>query len=331
MDLNAFKEECINSFKNLSNTIANSPAAYLIKEKYDHLSSLHRKIIYSVCMLILACLLLYYPASRLILAGSNMRDFRIKKTLIKELVDLSSAKQLSSSQSYAPNQDPVLFIKNRIVSLQIPENQVKNIKKSKNFQKTKNLPLPSKVESVEIEMTNLNLKEIAQYGHQLEQLSDNIKLTNIRIIENKEKDNYFNVSYILSFFNLTKYILSSEDRKQENPELPKQENNKIFDKLTPKNPPKPPPPSLNDTSKIKKEDTGIPLMDTPKGNIINDSTHFENRPDRVKKRDLLPPLPTPKKKKGPSPLFNSPDTLPPPPSTNKPLQPDVQNTQENKE
>jgi len=133
MDFNSFKEECVSRFKNLSNTIANSPAFYLIKEKYDHLSSLHRKIIHSVCVLILACVLLYYPVSRLILSAGNMKEFRIRKTLIRELVDLSSTQQLSSSQSYAPNQDPVLFIKRRIVALQIPENQIKNIKKSNSY------------------------------------------------------------------------------------------------------------------------------------------------------------------------------------------------------
>ena len=310
MDFNSLKEEFINICNNVYSSTINSPGFYFIKEKYDHLSSLQRKIFHTICLLILLSILFYYPTSYLYSSWRNMREFNIKQELTQELMDLSSTKKTGVSSSYVPGQDPVKFIERRMPVLQIPKNQIQQIKRLKAIQKNK-LPFPAKVETVEVEIQNLNLKEIVEYGHKLEQLSNNIKLMNLRIKENPKKDNYFNVSYILSFFSLTKD--TSPETKNTLPDKkiqikPKTENlptrvrdaspppsnDKIFDNLKTPSPPPLPAPKLNLSNEEKPDEKNdlVPLMEFKKDNIREDS-HFENRPDEVKKRDLLPALPMP--------------------------------------
>ena len=354
MDFNTLKDNLTNVCKNLNNTVIDSPLFYFIKEKYDNLSSFYRKALHIISLLILVCILFYYPVSHLYSSWSNIKSSKTKKNLTQSLLDLSSTKQTSSSQAYTSDRDPVQFINQRIITLQIPKNQIKGVKKSDvTSQKPSTLSSTTKIQTVEVKMENLNLKEIIKYGHQLEQLSKNIKLTNLHIIENPEKDNYFNVSYILSFFNLKKEFLP----KNKKPLTPTNtENNKIFDKLKIKKGFSPPPPKLsgekefNKTVKdssvpvlnLKKEDpdnslmnskmkeADVPLLNLKKEDIPDGNAHFENRPEEVKKRDLLPPPPTPKDRKDKSSLSDLPPP-PPPPSFNEPPNPNTNDTTKQKE
>ena len=345
MDFSNFKEEFINICKNGHNTFVNSSAFYFVKEKYDHLSSLHRKILHTVSLLVLVCIVFYYPFSYLYFSWINMRNFYTKKELTRELIDLSSITQPDFSKSYTSSQEPVRFIEQKIPTLQIPKSQIKEIKKSNSNQQPKNFPLSSKVEAVEVEIKNLNLKEIVQYGHKLEQLSDNIKLTNIYITENPKKNNYFNVSYILSFFSLITDSLPNKKIKTKSIKEPVSSsaskstpsiNDKNFDNLKiKKNPPLPPlpPSSLSPSPEFlpvkqpKKNDSQVPLLDLKKEDITDGDSHFKARPNVVKKRDLLPALPVPQNKKDKPSFLN----IPPPPPLPQPTQPDVKNKTQEKE
>ncbi|MDE0118533.1 MAG: hypothetical protein OXM55_00805 [Bdellovibrionales bacterium] len=339
MDFNNLKEEFINISNNVYSSIINSSGFYFIKEKYDHLSSLHRKLLQGFCLLMLLVVLLYYPTSYLYSSWNNMREANIKYLLTRELMNLSPNKNNRISSSYFPGQDPVKFIEQRIPVLQIPKNQIQQIKKTKAIQQS--LPLSTKVEMVAVEMQNLNLQEIVEYGYKLEQLSNNIKLTHLRIKENPNKNDYFNVSYALSFFSPTTDTSLDQkpkmDKKSQKPKVkpkkappptrirdtssPVSTNDKIFDNLKTPSPSHLPSPALplkkfpNQKKTDKKKANPLPLMKIKKAHIKEDS-HFEKRPEEIKKRDLLPALPMPKKQ--PNSLNISAPPPPPPPSADQP-------------
>ena len=309
MDFNRFKEEFINLCKNFHNIIVNSSFFYFIKEKYDNLSLLHRRIIYIASILIFSSVLLYYPFFYLYSSRKNMKDFNIKKKLIKEMTNLSSTKEVNTTKTYPFNQNPVRFIELRMPTLGIHKEQQGEIKKVDALTELKNLPASTKVEAVEVNLKNLNLKEVIQFGHKMENLSNNIKLINMEITENPEKEHYFNVSYILSFFELKtetpnqekEKVTKDEPNKKENPaaSLPKKlkteqnikappTNENIFDKL------KVAPAPSTDYSpqkEIKKENKELPLLKLKKEDLTNTDSKFKNRPIETKKRDLIPALP----------------------------------------
>ena len=214
MDLSSLKEEIVNLLKNIYSAIVNSQAVYFLKEKYDHLSSFYRKILQIFIGFLLLSVLLYYPVSRLYSSWQNTQQANVKTQLTQALLDLSSAEQQGRGRSYSTDSDPVRFINRRLVTLRLPKDQVKDIKKIENSPKIgKSFAFPTEVKAVEIQMSDLNLQEVVDYGQKLEKLSENIKMTAMRITENSEKDNYFNVSYTLSFFNIPKLGSSSKGGK----------------------------------------------------------------------------------------------------------------------
>ena len=212
MDLSSLKEDIVDLLKNIYSAIVNSQAVYFLKEKYDHLSSFYRKILQFFMGFLLLSVLLYYPASRLYSSWKNTQQANVKTQLTQALLDLSSAEEQGRGRSYSMGSDPVRFLNRRLITLRLPKEQVKDIKEVKNRAKM-SFSFPTEVKAVEIKINDLNLQQVVDYGQKLEQLSKNIKMTAMRITENSKKENYFNVSYVLSFFNIPNLASSSKGSK----------------------------------------------------------------------------------------------------------------------
>lgn len=281
MDLRNFKEAFINISEIIYNTFINSSFFYILKERYNHLSVIHKKIINHFILLSFLISVFYYPVIYFYSSLTNMRDFNIKKNLVQKLVNLSTTTKSYNLKSYTKNKKAVNFIKNKIKTLNIPPSQIKKIQKT-NI-KLQDFNFSAHVESVEVILSNLNLKQIIQYGHQLEKLSSNIKLTKINIQESKNKNNYFNTTYVLSFFSVSKnYNLKKKPLKT------KPLKTKTLKTKT-----------LKKTKIPNKKSLDVKLLNVTKKNIKAKGSDFKNYPKGLKKRDLLPPLPTPKIKKVP--------------------------------
>ena len=202
ININNLKEELINLYKNTYIYVENSTWFHYIKEKYEHLQPMHKKITHGTAGLLLLIGLLYYPFSHLYASLGNMKDFTDKKHLIQELLSLSAMRRASSGLQQSIPHNLKNFISQRSETIGLPKEQITTITQTTG-QNLKELKTPVRTESVRVELNNLNLKELINYGHQLEILNDNLKVVNINIIENKQKENYFNAIYTLSLFSLT--------------------------------------------------------------------------------------------------------------------------------
>ena len=207
IDLNNLKEELLSFLRNLNNSLVNSSAFFFLKEKYYHLNPLYRKILQAVMWVVLSATLLYYPAGLLYSSMGYVKDYNIKQKLLQDLLALSTGSSSGARLFYSHKRDMVALIRQKARAMQIPEKQIKkirkanlNISKTKKKEESQNLSLSAKGTAVEVVMEKLNLQEVVQYGHQMEQFSKNIKLMGIHIQEDMEKKNYFNVSYILHIF-----------------------------------------------------------------------------------------------------------------------------------
>ena len=241
MDLSRLRESFVNILNSLRDRLGNSAFFHFLKEKYDHLSARVKKILQSTGLLIFTSLLLYYPVTRLYSSWSNMRESNTKKKLIQQLVsNKASTNKTLRAKAYTAGQDPARFLQRRVPVLQIPKNQLKGIKNFKEKTAVADsqslLSFSAQVKKVQMDLKALNLQEIVQYGRKIENLSENIKLTGLKIREIPEQDNYFNVSYILSFFSL------KPEGAKDIPPLNKA-----------KRPKTPPPPALPEKPAERKE------------------------------------------------------------------------------
>ena len=200
LNINNLKEELINLYKNTYIYLENSSWFHYIKEKYDHLQPVHKKIINGTAGLLLLTGLLFYPFSRLYSSWKNMNSFTEKKYLIQELYNLSSFRRTSLNARQSISGSLKNFISQRSESIGLPKEKI--IISPTKAQNLKELKTPARAESVRIELNNLNLKELINYAHQLETLNTNLKVVNMDITENEKKVNYFNAVYTLSLFSL---------------------------------------------------------------------------------------------------------------------------------
>ena len=243
IDLNNLKEELLSFLRNASNSLANSSAFFFLKEKYYHLNPLYRKILQTGVWLVLSAILLYYPVSLLYSSMGYVKDFNTKQKLLQDLLALSAGQSSGASLFYSQKSNMVSLIRQKARAMQIPEKQIKRIQKASLTARTtgghkitdkgsslrkppsskkkalkpkigsQKLALSAKGTAVEVVMEKLNLQEVVQYGHQMEQFSKNIKLMGIHIQEDIEKKNYFNVSYILHIFSR----IQAKDQNQKGP------------------------------------------------------------------------------------------------------------------
>ena len=201
ININNLKEELSNLYKNIYLYLENSSWFHYIKEKYEHLQPTHKKAVNGAIGFIVLSGLLYYPASHLYTSVKNMKDFTDKKQLIQELISLSAVRRASpyTQNNISGNLKDFIFQRSETVGL--PKDQITTIDQAKS-QNLRELKMPTHTESVRVELKNLNLKELIQYGHQLETLNENLKVVSMDITESVQKENYFNAAYTLSLFSL---------------------------------------------------------------------------------------------------------------------------------
>ena len=268
MDLKNIKEEVIRLLNSLFSKIEDSYWFYFLTEKYHALSHTHRRGLLIILSSTILIIVVYYPLLKLYSSYKNMDEFIGKKNIIQELNNLSSANQLYLAGLRQSPTDLTQFLKQEIQRIKISEQQIIQIKETEN-QKLKDIRLPVNIQTTTVEIDNLNLTEIVQHGYQLENLSDNLKMIDINITENPEKENYFRVTYTLSLFALARPIL------KQNQQVPQDKNDEIKPKTISKqmkNPspsiekPKPDikPLKLNpDLDTVKSQPNPKPVISNP--------------------------------------------------------------------
>ena len=295
MDFNSIKEELINTIKSVHNAIVNSPVFYFIKETYNHLGTFYRKLLHGCLLTAVLCVLLYYPFSRLYSATKNMREFSGKTRLTQELVNLSNESANGAESMYRAGQDPVQFIKKRLPVLPIPKKQITKVQAVEGTVKPAGVPLGTGVKTAEVHITDLNLKELVQYGYYLEKLSDNIKMTGLNVTETAKKNNYFNVQYTLSFFSLRKTTGGKRRAKPVGgkaplrPARPSRQNVPRFD--IPSLTDIPPPPEAPHTDKVDTAKPPAPHTDKAPRHKDQHKANAPPPPPTDKSDKTKPPAP----------------------------------------
>ncbi len=219
MNINTIKDIVTSLYKDIVDRVSDSEWYHSLRKKYEILSSKQRKTLHAFLWFTLLTTVLYYPISHLYASWTSMHTFTTKENLIRELDLLSSANR-SIGVSNLSSQNLQKSIKKSLLALNFPEKQIVRIEKTESVNLTRPLPFPVTIHTVAIEMKDLNLQEVTQYGYQLERLSDNLKILDIYIKENPKKTNYFNTTYKLSLFSLSKKSKPTQLESVRKPEPP---------------------------------------------------------------------------------------------------------------
>ncbi len=201
IDIKNLKEELVGRMHYFSDKVGENAWFLFVKEKYSTLSFLHRKIIHTTLWILVILALVYVPLKSLYHSHKKMEEFSDKRRMVQELARLFSAQKVGSSASEVVRVES--FIRRGIKKLNIPDKQTGEVKKIKNPGPSAfSLPRGTRTQTLTLRLKDLNLREVIQYGYQVENLSDNLKLSGMDMEESTKKQNYFNVVYTFQFFSL---------------------------------------------------------------------------------------------------------------------------------
>ena len=201
MNLSSIKDFFMDMCKAIYDRLRSSVFIHWLREKYNGLNGIQRKIIFSTLFILLVGGVLYYPASFLYSSWEYIRSSRDKKQLIRQMNHLSFALRSGSTFARPVHGNLKVFIQRQVSRWSLVKGQITQIKEIKSTSSGVNVEgLLTTSRLVEIQMGNLNLKEIVQYAKRLEGLSPYLKLIKLKMEEDKEEQNYFDVAYTLAFF-----------------------------------------------------------------------------------------------------------------------------------
>ncbi len=201
MNLSNIKDFFIDICKTVYDRLWSNLFVHFLREKYACLSGLQRKVIFSTLFVLLMGGVLYYPVMLLYSSWGHVRDSQDKKQLIRQMNHLSFALRSGSTFIHPIHSSLKVFIQQQVSHWPLAKRQMTQVSEIKidiSDVNAKNLPVTSRL--VEVKMDNLNLKETVEHAKRLEDLSPYLKLTNLKMEEDKEKQDYFDVSYTLAFF-----------------------------------------------------------------------------------------------------------------------------------
>lgn len=187
-----------------------------ISDKYNSLTPSGQKLARYSTAIILVFLLVFYPVSQIQFSGTLISEFEDKRNLIKDLFKTYRESNLTNVLPPAPESNELMMqIQNSLSSSQLLPNQILGVISAE--PEGKMIPKNLVKHVVQVQLGQLNLRQIVDIGTQLANLSGAIKVKDVSIDASPEKNGYFNATYKIYAFNVP--IVEDE------PEIPKNKNN----------------------------------------------------------------------------------------------------------
>ncbi len=196
MNFDDIKEQLIERGKVLWDRIQDNSTFISLKDKYENLSPVGQKVATAGAVLFGLFIILYYPMSGFFASGTYIEEFQEKRQVIRDLLsttrDASQVPFLPSTMNAQGVQDRVQQF---LQGLNLLPTQIKGVS---------SLPasggmVPQKLidSSVEVSLSQLNLRQIVDLGHQLQTISQTVKVKDLVMEANQKDGRYFDVVFKL--------------------------------------------------------------------------------------------------------------------------------------
>lgn len=203
MNLDDLRDQLRDQLRQLGAQVADSPAYQSLKEKYDSLEPRQQKTaIISVVCLTLA-ILIWIPLSIYLSSREQMTYFEESRDLTREL--LRTERQASQIGTAGPGLPPGTLqqrVHSVISAVNLIDEQRGSVQDFQAGGPTAKGLIPTGVnqEGAEVQLKNLNLRQVVDIGQRLESIHPTVKLWGMDIRASAEDGNYFDVTYqLLSF------------------------------------------------------------------------------------------------------------------------------------
>lgn len=161
-------------------------------EKYEDQSPQIQKGIQIGGAILFALLVLMIPLGNLFSSFSHVDEFEQKRELTREL--LRTSRDASQTPNIPQAPDPQVLetqIKNELQGLNLIPEQIKSVQQSPSNSKL--IPNEFSIGSIEVQLQNLNTRQIVDVAYQLSKLHPSVKFTDLSMEASLDHPGYFHL------------------------------------------------------------------------------------------------------------------------------------------
>lgn len=201
MNSNEILERIKEALKNLSAQIKDSNLYIQLKESFENLSPQMQKITMAGIIAFFAFALLYSPINYLLSADENLTQFQEQRDVIKSLLQVSKdAKDIPN----IPPPPPIDAVRENVNTILqganlMPEQIITN---EISQEASQIVPSHLMTGALKVVLAKLNLRQILDIAHSLQNISQSVKFKDVQVQENSEKAGYYNAEFVLVSLNV---------------------------------------------------------------------------------------------------------------------------------
>lgn len=216
MNWDDIKDQAKEKWQEFQDQLEESSTYHNLREKYLELPHPVQKAIIVGGIVFGGFLLFSIPISYISSSNEFVESYNSRRGLIRNLFQYG---QVDSIQAGLPQGKEVSVgaFRSTLDSFQLLPEQVVAVKKIPPDALGDSIaPLPIIQSNFKVELKWLNVQQIVDIGFQLQKLKSHVKMLGLEVKEDREKENYYNVTYKLAgfFLPVVKKKEPEEDKKQ---------------------------------------------------------------------------------------------------------------------
>lgn len=178
------------------NRLQDSSLFNQLKDRYDNLSPSGQKLTLSLGAVIVAATLLSFPYDYYSQSAANEEEFLNKRNTLRSLLQVTRESKDVPQIPAAPDLDSLKSqVEFRLNSAYLTEAQRKSIESVDAQSQIISSDLTQG--AVKVELEKLNIKQVTDLGHSLQNINPSVKLVDLILKANREDSRYFDVTYKL--------------------------------------------------------------------------------------------------------------------------------------
>jgi len=201
MNFADLKDKLQTVFKQAYEKLIESSFFIKAKDSYNNFSPGIQKLLQVSAFVFILILIFYSPINELSTSADNLQQFSQYRKLTKELFQISRDASATVSNIPIPpdSQSLMARVKSELVQARLNPEQIKSILQSS---ADKGLPEQLNQGAVDVQLSNLNLKQIVDIGYKLQNINLSIKMQNVVIEANAKDPRYYDVTYKLAILKI---------------------------------------------------------------------------------------------------------------------------------
>ncbi len=207
--LEDFKERLSSDLKSLAERVQESSLFVQLKDKYENLTPIQQKI--SVVFVSLFVLYIFFsiPLSYYSTSSDYVTEFEEKRDRIRELLKVTRDAKETPNIPVPPDMSTLRAqIQGLLESDRLIPTQIKGIENAVTTSRL--IPNNLSQGTVNVSLAELNLRQLVEIAHQLQSISQSVKMTDLEITANSKNSHYFDVIYKLVVLAIPQQVESSD-------------------------------------------------------------------------------------------------------------------------